>query len=603
MSFTDILHLLKPSMHNGNYVFFGVMIFFLIVNIFQLLNKRKIALNIESLLQKCKSGKKLDDVFENSCLTDFYSAKKICAEGSIDFDYSNSIENYPKSIDLFPNLYISVGILGTFVGIVLGLKGLGNQLGDVEQLSTSIPILLESIYLAFRTSIWGIFLGNVVSFTSNTQDMKIESYLSRIDSHLSIYFASEKKQASQVNQMLRIFEEMKEDKGALSKEVSQTVKEVSIGFSDKLNEFSSFLRQEIQVVIKNIETDKSDKILKELESFTKAFSSQFFHGLDNSREQFTNHLNNNVSSLQESQESMLNIIKNLENSGTLINQQMESQLRQAKEMTNHEESFKSITFGLTQVVNNFNDFQSNYKDVLEGFSRSKNMEQDTISMNQKYLDTIVVENQKIVDKYDKSNGHMSELGNLLSGIQCSFSLYTQKLDESVQLMTQLVDKENYLVEDLASFQQSLRDKFIEMGTISDSLNSVSLSLVDGLKHSKEINSQVSSSLITSVSIAENSRTWLNSAEHLTLRMTNMSEEFSRLYEENKVMVNETTLNFKSLGEDCNTIISKFPDHMETSYLEFDRNMAEICRHLNQTVTLFKNAVKEAEDAFVNISRN
>ena len=590
-------------MHNGNYVFFGVMIFFLVINVYQLIKKYSIASKIRNLLEQCQNTENLDQVFKDSSLSDFYSSKKHCAEGSTDFDYSNSIENYPKSIDLFPNLYISVGILGTFVGIVLGLKGLGNQLGDVEQLSTSIPILLDSIYLAFRTSIWGIFLGNIVSFTSSSLDMNIESYLSRIDSHLSIYFASDKKQASQVDQMLKIFEEMKDDKKVLSKEISQTVQEVSHGFSSRLEEFSKFLHQEMQSIITNIETDKSDKILKELETFTQSFANQFFHGLDDSRNQFSSHLDNNVQSLQESQQSMLAIMKNLESSGSLMNQQMESQLRQAKEMNQHEDSFKSITSGLSQLIDSFQGFQSNYKDVLDGFKRSKIMENDNIQMNQMYLDTIVVENQKIAAKYDKNNSSMSEVGNLLSGIQCSFSLYTEKLDESVQLMTVLVDKENYLVEDLAGFQNSLKDKFIEMGSISENLNFVSSSLIEGLKHSKEVNAQVSSSLINSITIAENSRSWLSSAEHLTLRMTNMSDEFSKLYAENKRLVKDTSQNFKNLGDDCGKLLVQFPNKMEDSYLEFDRNMAEICRHLNQTVTLFKNTVKEAEDAFVSISRN
>ncbi|MCO4782844.1 MAG: hypothetical protein KC646_11020 [Candidatus Cloacimonetes bacterium] len=602
MSFTDIMHLLKPSMEHGNYVFFWVMVLFLVINLFQLFKKYSIASEIQQILDKSKDSSSIDEVYKDSCLDDFYSSKRLTGTSSSDFDYSCSIRSFPKSIDLFPNLYISVGILGTFVGIVLGLKGLGNQLGDVEQLSTSIPILLDSIYLAFRTSIWGIFLGNIVSFLSNTGDMKIESLLSQVDTRLSIQFSDELQKSNQMDQMLGIVKEMKEERSKLSKELSTTISSVSTNFSENLGQFSTFLQKEVQSIIQNIETDKSDKILAELEKFTASFSNQFFNGLDDSRKQFGSQLDDNVQSLQSSQDSMIKIITNLEKSGSLVNEQLESQLRQAKEMQSHEDSFKTITQGLNQVLNNFGEFQLNYKDILEGFSRSKDMERENISLNQKYLDTIVVENQKIVDKYDRSNSSMSELGNLLSGIQCSFSLYTEKLDESVQLMTQLVDKENYLVEDLAGFQNSLRDKFIEMGTLSENLNFVSTSLVEGLKHSKEVNAQVSSSLINSITIAENSRSWLNSAEHLTLRMTNLSDEFTKLYQENKVLVSDTSNNFKALGQDCNQLLNKFPQKMESSYLEFDRNMAEICRHLNQTVTLFKSAVQEAEDSFNSLSR-
>ncbi|MDA0710232.1 MAG: MotA/TolQ/ExbB proton channel family protein [bacterium] len=50
-----------------------------------------------------------------------------------------------------PSAAVSLGILGTFVGVYIGLKGF-----DVQNISASIPLLLEGLKTAFMTSIWGI---------------------------------------------------------------------------------------------------------------------------------------------------------------------------------------------------------------------------------------------------------------------------------------------------------------------------------------------------------------------------------------------------------------------------------------------------------------
>ena len=62
----------------------------------------------------------------------------------------------PYVYDTIPNVYTTIGVLGTFVGIYFGLRGF-----DVENITESIPTLLEGLKTAFTTSIWGISLSLV----------------------------------------------------------------------------------------------------------------------------------------------------------------------------------------------------------------------------------------------------------------------------------------------------------------------------------------------------------------------------------------------------------------------------------------------------------
>jgi len=54
-------------------------------------------------------------------------------------------------VQMAPNATVSLGIFGTFLGVYMGLKGF-----DVQNISASIPLLLEGLKTAFMTSIWGI---------------------------------------------------------------------------------------------------------------------------------------------------------------------------------------------------------------------------------------------------------------------------------------------------------------------------------------------------------------------------------------------------------------------------------------------------------------
>ena len=69
--------------------------------------------------------------------------------------FKNKIKNQSPSgfVQSAPTLLTTIGILGTFLGIFLGLLNF-----DVKNISESIPSLLEGLKLAFTTSIAGLFL-------------------------------------------------------------------------------------------------------------------------------------------------------------------------------------------------------------------------------------------------------------------------------------------------------------------------------------------------------------------------------------------------------------------------------------------------------------
>ena len=79
-----------------------------------------------------------------------------------------SLRNHPKHKYILPTILSSLGILGTFMGIAIGLYAF-----DVNNIDKSVPTLLEGLKLAFVSSIAGIIFTIIKKFELSREE-KIE---------------------------------------------------------------------------------------------------------------------------------------------------------------------------------------------------------------------------------------------------------------------------------------------------------------------------------------------------------------------------------------------------------------------------------------------
>lgn len=72
---------------------------------------------------------------------------------------NHKIISYKRVVDYFPSSLSTLGVLGTFIGIYLGLREF-----DPRNIQASIPVLLDGLKTAFSTSLWGMGLSLGFSF-------------------------------------------------------------------------------------------------------------------------------------------------------------------------------------------------------------------------------------------------------------------------------------------------------------------------------------------------------------------------------------------------------------------------------------------------------
>lgn len=66
-----------------------------------------------------------------------------------------------------PQLFLGIGIFGTFIGLAMGLKGLDFTSGNTETIKESVKNLLGGVEVSFYTSVFGIYFSIIFSVITN----------------------------------------------------------------------------------------------------------------------------------------------------------------------------------------------------------------------------------------------------------------------------------------------------------------------------------------------------------------------------------------------------------------------------------------------------
>lgn len=179
-------------------------------------NAGKVATDKLRYLNGIFNHKYLDKKMEN--FTDSVAQSQ---EGIVDIEEFLNEEEldlhiHKRLLEMVPDILTSLGILGTFVGLVWGLKDF--QPSDYEAMTSSVASLVDGIKVAFLTSIYGIALSIVYTYgmkneyTSMTEHLQafLEKFHASVlptaeNESRNLLVASQKNQTAAMNQMAERF--------------------------------------------------------------------------------------------------------------------------------------------------------------------------------------------------------------------------------------------------------------------------------------------------------------------------------------------------------------------------------------------------------------
>lgn len=368
-----------PTVMLYNFVFLGVMtaiyVAGLLGGMFRMNNIAQAfqdaSVEIQNLFQKPgKIGadriRMLNGIFHHKYLDRVMNSFTDCIvqseEGIGDVeDYLNEeeLDNHihKRLLEMVPDIFTSLGILGTFVGLVWGLKNF--EPSNYEAMTSSVSALVDGIKVAFLTSIYGIALSIVYTYGMKSEYSSmaeaLQAFLARFHSHVmpsaenesrNLLLSSQKIQTAAMNQMAEQFSVQMAD--SFEKVITPTFK--------KMND-------SLDTLVASVTQCQEDAVRQILDAFLKEMNDSF--GM-----QFSD-FGKTLTQLKDAQTDNVNYTTNLY-------QTMSRQLSES--YTRHEQAMKKIM-------------------------------EDTGSSQQEYIDLarrIAQDNQKIQKQQQADYQHLAE---------------------------------------------------------------------------------------------------------------------------------------------------------------------------------------------------
>ena len=188
-------------------------------------------------------------------------------------DYINEDETdsliHKRLLDLVPDMLTSLGILGTFVGLVWGLRSF--QPSTYETMTSSVASLVDGIKVAFMTSIYGLILSLVCSYSLRT------GYQAMTDAmqHFLDRFHARLVPSAQLEAQNRLIVNQQEQSSLMRTLTSEFSDQVSAGFAANMAPTLERINEQLGSMMTSISTSQQMFLQDIVNAFVREMKSTF----------------------------------------------------------------------------------------------------------------------------------------------------------------------------------------------------------------------------------------------------------------------------------------------------------------------------------------
>ncbi|MCR1551092.1 MAG: MotA/TolQ/ExbB proton channel family protein [Enterobacter cloacae] len=446
-----------------------------------------------------------------------------------------------------PTLMGALGILGTFIGIIIGLLNF-----NTESIDTSIPVLLGGLKTAFITSIVGMFFAILFNgldaffFATKRRQLEADIPASVTPEHIHQELKEQNKHLVKLIAGMSGSEEgsIVAQIKLLRNEISDTSRAQISNHSNFSNKLWEQLQQFADLMAKGATEQIIDALRQVIIDFNNNLTEQFgenFKALDTS-----------VKKLVDWQENYKNQVEQM---GEQYQQSVESLVETRKAVAGIWEECKEIPLAMAEL-----------RDVLQ-------VNQHQIGELSRHLETFVAIRDKATDVLPEIQTKMSEVGELLklgaANVSASLEQTSQQILINADSMRVALD------EGTEGFRQSVtqtQQAFASMAhDVSNSSETLTSTLGDTITEMKQSGDEFLKSLETH------------------------SRELHRNMEQNTTNVIDM---FSKTGEKFNQQLSSNADNMFGSMQSsFDKASAGLTSQVKESIEKFGSSINEQLHAF------
>lgn len=411
-----------------NFAFLGVMILIyavaLIGGFFKMSSLTHDFMRASRKAEENSTQLKDGQVFENKemdgQLQSFYRYVEDSESGIGDVeDYINEevVDSsiHKRLLDMAPDVFTSLGILGTFVGLVWGLKNF--EPTNYEAMTNSVSALVEGIKVAFLTSIYGLALSLVYSFNLKASYNELMHYLEEFLENFHKHVIPSREAEAQ-NVLVAC---QKEQTDAVRKMAEQFSSQLADSFEQVITPTFKKMNQSLDYLVTTISKGQSEMLREILDEFMKNMNNSFhmeFQGFNKAIEEMTKAQQSNTAytkqlyqqlstelsaSFQQDERNMRSQILEI---ASLQNQYMiaaEQVLNESQKMMQEQkDAYKHIMDYMKEAEQTSAKFWVACNQTMQKYLNAAAAGLEGFSVSQKYNEQLYQVNEKMVESYTRS---------------------------------------------------------------------------------------------------------------------------------------------------------------------------------------------------------
>lgn len=444
-------------------------------------------------------------------------------------------EKYSKLIHNTPNILTSLGILGTFTGIVIGLLDF-----NVKDIDGSINLLLEGLKVAFITSLTGIAFSILLKIRLSANSDKVKDDIGIDDLYNILNTQNENilklqkalndnDESSLIGQIKLIRSDVTDNQKVSNKNLEVLIESTKntnetltnidksiLNQQDIFSRFTDTLWIKLQDFADMLSKSATEQVIEALNSVIKEFNDKLteqfgenFKELnkaveklviwqDNYKEQLQDMKNQfeysvgSMGIMEKSIESISNHSSSIPESMNNLEQVITTNQNQIEELNRHLEAFKDIRDRAVEAVPEIrNQIDTTIKGIEEA---SKELIGGVNSSTEKISSAMVQSADDFAENVKATNGAL---------VQSSDTLTKSSEDIKEQLDATLLDINKHvreMIENLSNNSKDVSDNFKKMGeTLSDELTKNNKQVTNQIKESNDSLNEASKKIQDSLS--------------------------------------------------------------------------------------------------------
>lgn len=422
-----------------------------------------------------------------------------------------------RLIAAVPGFLTALGVIGTFMGLQLGLADLKLGAGvDVDQMQEGVAGVVNGAKIAFLTSVWGVALSVFFNFFEKLGEQLIRRKIREIEDRVDWLFPRIRPE-EQLQKISENSSESREVLQGLAEKIGEKMQDAVVTATQGIQSSLEKSLSEIMAPAINKLVDKtSEGNQKALEGLLESFMDGFGQA-GNQQRQALDDVSSKVSqSVDAMQATMNSFVEQLQKTQTDSGEREKALIA---DISNQVNSLSSQSEAIHQKLTSFVENQ-----IGEMSTQMKSREEASAKRDEELVTTIKSQVNELVENSRRQGETLSTF------VETQLSGLTKSFDEREQRSSQLETERNAKIEQQTQAISSLSNEILQSveKSVAEQVATVKQLIAQGQTLQNSINSSVDASAQATQAMRESSTELRVSADNMRVLSSHVNDAGNKL---------------------------------------------------------------------------